>query len=136
MGDRADFVAPLPISVMSYRLPSQQSDADKQLLLQYDQLYRESAAYFQYGWTAGSMPIPFGKREIVYMMQNPRADSVYGRAPLEVLNNVILNLVYGADFNLDFYLNNNMPDGAIQLAGADADQIKQFRENLESKFIF
>ena len=103
---------------------------------QYSLLYKEQAAYFQYGWTAGSMPVPFGRREIVYMMQMPRADSIYGTSPMGRLTNVILNLIYGVDFNLDFYTNNNMPDGAIQLLGATQDHVKQFRENMENQFRF
>ena len=138
IGNRREFVSPLPdgftgvgVDVGGTPTPGQQ-----QLMKQYSLLYKEDAAYFQYGWTAGSMPVPFGKREIVYMMQNPRADSIYGRSPVAVLMNTIMNLIYGIDFNLDFYTNNNMPDGIIQLLGADATQIKQFRENMENQYKF
>ena len=138
IGNRRDFVSPLPdgftgvgVDVGGTPTPGQQ-----QLMKQYSLLYKEDAAYFQYGWTAGSMPVPFGKREIVYMMSNPRGDSIYGRSPVAVLMNTIMNLIYGIDFNLDFYTNNNMPDGVIQLLGADAGQIKQFRENMENQTKF
>lgn len=132
MGNRRDFVSPLPdgFTGVAVDVGGTPTASQQQLMKQYSLLYKEDAAYFQYGWTAGSMPVPFGKREIVYIMQNPRGDSIYGRSPVSVLMNTILNLIYGIDFNLDFYTNNNMPDGVIQLLGADINQIKQFRENM------
>jgi len=138
MGDRADFVMPLPdgFSGVSMDFGGTPTVTQQQIMKQYSLLYKEQAAYFQYGWTAGSMPVPFGKREIIYMMQMPRADSIYGTSPIGRLMEIILNLIYGADFNLDFYTNNNMPDGAITLLGADQTKIKQFRENIENKFTF
>lgn len=138
IGNRRDFVSPLPdgFSGVAIDVGGTPTESQQQIMKQYSMLYKEDAAYFQYGWTAGSMPVPFGKREIVYMMQNPRADSIYGRSPVSILMNVILNLVYGVDFNLDYYTNNNMPDGAIQLLGAETAQIKQFKENFENKFKF
>ena len=136
IGNKADFVVPLPAGFESVpvNLGGSPSPQQNDIMKQYSLLYKDTAAYFQYGWTAGSMPVPFGKREIVYMMQNPRADSIYGRSPVAILMNTILNLIYGIDFNLDFYTNNNMADGAIQLLGAGKEQIKQFRENFESQF--
>ena len=92
-----------------------------------------SAAYFQYGWVA-MMPIPFGRREIVYMMRNSRSDSIYGRSPVEILQDVLQTLIYGNTFNLDYFINNNMPDGVIQLLGANQEQMNAFRERFEQQF--
>ena len=138
IGDRRDFVAPLPdgFSGVAMDVGGTPTVTQQQIMKQYALLYKEDAAYFQYGWTAGSMPVPFGKREVCYIMQNPRGDSIYGRSPIEVLMNTILNLIYGIDFNLDYYTNNNMPSGAIQLLGAQQAQIKQFRENFDNNFRF
>lgn len=138
IGDRADFVPPLPAGFTDISISPEgtRSVAQNQLINQYNILFRQDAAYFQYGWTAGSMPIPFGKREIIYIIQNPRADSIYGRSPIEVLTEIIQNLIYGVDFNLDFYTNNNMPEGVISLLGAQPGQIKQFRENWQKQFRF
>lgn len=138
MGNRRDFVAPLPdgFTGVAVDVGGTPTVTQQQIMKQYSLLYKEDAAYFQYGWTAGSMPVPFGKREIIYMMQNPRADSIYGRSPVEVLEETIMNLIYGIDFNLDFYTNNNMPEGVIQLLGANTEQIKQFRENWDNEFKF
>jgi len=136
LGNRADFVMPMPdgFSGVSIDLGGTPTASQQQIMKQYSLLYKEQAAYFQYGWTAGSMPIPFGKREIIYMMQMPRADSIYGTSPLSRVVDIILNLTYGSEFNLDFYTNNNMPDGAITLQGADKSQVKSFRENMENQF--
>jgi len=136
MGDRQDFVAPLPSTFTSAGVDPNRpmTDQEKLMVRNYDYLYKGNAAYFQYGWTAGSMPVPFGRREIVYMMQNPRADSIYGRSPIEVLQETILNLIYGIEFNLDFYTNNNMPEGVISLLGANQQHVEQFRENFEAQF--
>jgi len=99
----------------------------------YAAAYAETAAYYQYGWTGNALPVPFGRREIVYIMSNPRTDSIYGRSPLEVIEEVLLTLVYGTQYNTDFYLNGNAPDGLINLVGADQDVAKAFQEGLRSK---
>lgn len=138
LGGKADFVPPLPdgfreTEPMNIYEPSRST---QQLMNRYNVLYSGRAAYFQYGWTAGSMPVPFGKREVVYFMQNPRGDSIYGTSPVMILYSVILNLIYGAEFNLDYYVNSNIPEGIIQLLGASNEQVKQFRQNFEHQFRF
>jgi phage portal protein BeeE len=135
MGDRADFVMPLPDGFTGLQI-KEGTPVHQQMMNQYELLYKDQAAYFQYGWTAGSMPVPFGKREIIYMMQHPRADSIYGTSPISRVIDLILNLVYGMEFNLDFYTNNNMPDGIVSLLGANQAQIKQYRENMDAQFKF
>lgn len=92
------------------------------------------AAWFQFGWTHGSVPIPFGQREIVYFMRNPRSDEVYGRAALQVLGEILFVLIYGSAFYLDFYLNNNMPEGVITLEGADKAEMKAFADRFSTRF--
>lgn len=147
IGDRVDIVVPPTRTLLTGGLPG---DVEKSVLesfekgtdyanffrnQQYDDLYREKAAYFQYGWTAGARPVPFGKREIVYMMANPRTDSIYGRSPIEILHDTILTLVYGGEYNLDFYLNNNTPAGFMSVEGASTEQLKAWREQLQSQFM-
>lgn len=124
LGNRQDFIKPTIPEGMENPTIRQQFDMEM----------RQDAAYFQFGWTAGSMPVPFGRKEIVWIEQNPRYDSIYGRSPLEVLESVIKTLVYGAGYNLSFYENNNMPEGAIQLLGANKGQIDGFRQRFESQF--
>lgn len=102
---------------------------------QYDVMYRDSAAYFQYGWTAGARPVPFGKREIMWGGLIPRTNNIYHQSPIEVIYNQILTLVYGSEYNLDFYLNNNLPNGLLTLRGASAEQAKMYREQMQDQFM-
>lgn len=90
----------------------------------------EIAAYYQYGWSVASMPVPFGKREVIYFKKNPRSDSLYGISPVMILADIIQSLVYGSQYNLDFYTNSNMPEGIISLIGAPASEVKAFKERM------
>lgn len=100
---------------------------------QYEDHFGIRAAYFQYGFTGHSLPVPFGKREIVWLQYNPRSDSVYGQSPIAVLSDVITSLVFGANYNLDFYMNNNMPEGVIEILDADEEQIRAFRQRMDHR---
>jgi len=94
-------------------------------------------AYYQYGWLTGARPIPFQRDEVVYLMQHPRTDSIYGLSNVEVLEDVIQLLTYGVDSNLEYFNDNNIPKGVLQLLGANAEDIKAFQqmwnENLKKK---
>ena len=125
MGDREDIILPASHFDISGMTETQQ-------VQHYDLHYRNQAAYFQYSWTSAAMPIPFGKREIVYFMKNPRTDSMYGISPVQVLADIILTLVYGSQYNLDFYMNSNIPEGVLQLIGAQSAQVKSVKERLEN----
>ena len=131
LGPRSDFV--LPIGTM-YGVQSINDEMQKNY---YDTYAIQKAAYFQYGWTAGSYPTPFGKREIVYIMQNPRSDSVYGRSPVEILADIVMTLHYGSQYNLDFYLNSNIPEGIVQMEGVQKDELdatnKKFHDKITVK---
>ena len=136
MGNRAEFVPPVYDKFLNNDLSKMEDAQSKEIMSQYDYLFRNQAAYFQYGWTAGSMPIPFGKREIVYLMSNPRPDTIYGKSPLQILQDVIETLVYGVDYHLDYFLNNNIPDGVVELLGAEEDHIKAFRDGMNNRVRF
>lgn len=87
---------------------------------------REQAAYFQYGWITGSIPIPFGKREIVWFEQNPRTDQVYGRSKIETLENTLKTLVYAIESNLEYYNDNSIPKGIIGLEDSNTEELEAF----------
>ena len=110
--------------------------ADKQTV----QAVAEKAAYWQYSWSYGSIPVPFGKREIMWFEAFPRTENIYGRSPLEVLGDVLYILLYGTAQNLDMYLNNNIPEGVISLIGAEQPHINafkaQFRNNFTERDVF
>lgn len=89
---------------------------------------REKAAYFQYGWITGARPVPFGKKEIIWMERNPRTDSIYGRSPVEVLANTIQTLIYAVEHDLEYFNDNSIPKGIIGLEGANTEQLKAFRD--------
>jgi len=138
IGNRAELVfpAPMPPDVQAAYDAARESFYEPIVQQYYRQNYANKAAYFQYGWTAGSMPKPFGRREIMYIMQNPRSDSVYGRSPVQMAADTVQTLLYGSLYNLDFYINGNMPEGMISLPGAQIDEIKAFRKQFESQFQF
>jgi phage portal protein BeeE len=134
MTNREPFVEPLPAVFIqgnkNYFGVGDEAVASEHLTQRYSIMYAAKAAYYQYGQAFAAWPIPFGTRELVYMQANPRADSIYGRSPLETLADIILTLVYGAKYNLDFYLNNNMSEGVLHLEGAKQEDINAFSERL------
>ena len=119
--------------VLAYRAMNPNLTMPYQIKI-YSAAFAETAAYYQYGWTGNALPVPFGRREIMYMMTNPRTDSIYGRSPLEVIEDVLLTLVYGTQYNTDYYLNGNAPDGLINLVGADQEIAKAFQDRMKDKF--
>ena len=89
---------------------------------------REQAAYFQYATFSNIRPIAFGRREIVWFEQNPNTDQLYGKSPIETIQDVLQTLKYSMEYNLDYFEDNNVPKGFIQLTGADETQLKAFIE--------
>ena len=110
------------------------SPTDPFVLNMYDHFYRNQAAYFQYGFFVQSMPIPYGRDEVVYFMKNPRPDSIYGLSAVAILADIIYTLVYGSQYNLDFYTNNNMPEGILSMLDAKQKEITAFRSRFEPQF--
>ena len=86
----------------------------------------EENAYWQYGWSTVAKPVPFNRDEIVYIMLNPRADSIYGQSAPEILINILELLTYGVESNLEYFTDNNIPKGAFVMEGANAGDIKAF----------
>ena len=89
---------------------------------------REKAAYFQYGWIAGPIPVPFGKREIIWIEQMKRTDDHYGYSPVQTLAKSLQMLVYMIESDLEYYNDNNVPKGIIGLDESDADEIQAFKD--------
>jgi len=89
---------------------------------------REKAAYFQYGWVSGARPVPFGKREIIWLERNPRTDSIYGRSPVQILAETIQTLIYAIEHNLEYFNDNSIPKGVLGFEGSDAEEIKALKE--------
>jgi SPP1 gp7 family putative phage head morphogenesis protein len=89
---------------------------------------RSKAAYFQYGWVSGPIPVPFGKREIVWVENIVRSDEHYGESPVEYLANTLQMLLWQIESDLDYYNQNNVPKGMIGLEGSDSAEIEAFKE--------
>ena len=89
---------------------------------------RERAAYFQYGWIAGPIPVPFGKREIIWLEGMKRTDDHYGYSPVQVLAKSIQMLLYMIESDLEYYNDNNVPKGIIGLDESDADELNAFKD--------
>ncbi|NOR84822.1 phage portal protein [archaeon] len=112
-------------------LPTEIIDSEHTVINPFKQItipsVREQAAYFQYGWIAGPMPVPFGKREIVWMEQNKRTDDHYGYSAVQILAKNLQMLIYMLESDLDYYNDNNVPKGIIGLEDMDSDALKAFK---------
>jgi SPP1 gp7 family putative phage head morphogenesis protein len=109
-------------------LPKQISDNPQNYFEMTPGYAREAAAYFQYGWIAGPMPIPFGKREIVWLEQMKRTDDHYGYSKVQLLANTLQTMIYYIESDLEYYNNNNVPKGVLGFDGGDSDGITAFKE--------
>lgn len=112
---------------------NRQDKAYKVALNQYNSYgYKEQAAYFQFAYAANfSVPIPYGKKEIIYMMENPTSETVYSRcSALQSAIDITLNLIYSSKASLDLFLNANIPTGIVQLAGAIKEDTDAFQSSL------
>lgn len=100
----------------------------------YGTSYNQKAAYFQYnGGFAYGFPVPYGKSEIVYIQMNPESSGVYTNgSPISDAVDVILALVMGVKYHLDFYLNGNTPEGIINLAGGTPNDIEKVKNQLSN----
>ena len=90
-------------------------------------------AYYQYGSTNGSRPIPFNRDEIIYLMLNPRTNTIYGTSPVENLFDTLRVLLYGLESNLEYFNDNNMPKGVMKIIGANTQQLVSFREQWQQQ---
>lgn len=93
-----------------------------------DATVRQQAAYFQYGWIAGPVPIPFGRREIIWFQDRKHSYDIYGYSPVQLLAKTLQMLVYHVESDLEYFNKNNVPKGIIGIEASDADEIKSFKE--------
>jgi hypothetical protein len=88
---------------------------------------RESAAYFQYGWIAGPMPIPFGRKEIIWLDYMKRTDDHYGYSPVQMLSKSLQMLMYMVESDLEYY--NELNDELDRLL-KDSNRLEHFNPSL------
>ena len=122
--NREDIVAE-PNIVMNKREQSM-TDLEPGWISQTD--VKEKAAYFQYGWSTAARPVPFGKKELVWMERRKRTDNLYARGMIEVLANTIQTFVYAIENDLEFFSDNQIPAGVLSLEGSNTEEIKAFRD--------
>ena len=91
-------------------------------------LAREKAAYFQYGWISGPVPVPFGKKEIIWLQNMRRSDDIYAYSPVQLLAKALQMMIYHIESDLEYYNDNNVPKGIIGIDASDADEIKAFKQ--------
>ena len=104
----------------------------------YHGIMPEKDAYYQYGWLTGARPVPFNKEEIIYLMLNPRTNTLYGTSPVENLLDTLQVLLYGLESNLEYFgSDNNMPKGVLKILNANERQVSSFKnqwnQQLQSK---
>ena len=89
---------------------------------------KSEAAYFQYGFNTGARPVPFGKREIIWVEKKVRTDDIYGRSAMEVLVKTVQTLIYAVEHNLEYFSDNSIPPGVLGLDGMKTDDMKAFAQ--------
>lgn len=130
---RADIISDTSYPMNTGKGYQQQKQEYKLALSEYNSYgYDEQAAYFQFAYGVNySVPIPFGKKEIIYLMENPATETIYSTGScLQNSIDVVLNLIYSGKATLDLFLNSNIPQGIIQLAEANNNQTKAFSDRL------
>lgn len=93
----------------------------------------DEAAYYQYGYFTGPAPIPFGRREIIWMEQRQRSYEMYGISPIVVLFDILRLLKYAIESDVEYFNNNNVPKGFYFLKGADNDALQSFIDQMKTQ---
>jgi len=130
LNQRADYV---PLNIFQVA-QSDTTSAYKQLETQFRNQFDTIAAYYQFSTTVmNSTPIPFGKKEIIYIMQHPNSAGVYSvTSPVQASVDVVLSLIFGAKYHLDYFMNGNGPEGIISLPGANQVVTDAFKQKLNA----
>ena len=130
MASRADFV---PLNIFQ-TAQSNTATSYKQLETQFRSQFDTIAAYYQFSTTVmNSTPIPFGRKELVYIMQHPDSAGVYSvGSPVQASVDIVLSLIFGAKYHLDYFMNGNGPEGIISLPGASQSMTDAFKQKLNA----
>jgi len=66
-------------------------------------------------------------------MQHPNPAGVYSiTSPVQAAVDIVLSLIFGAKYNLDYYMNGNAPEGIISLPGATQLHTDAFKQKLNA----
>ena len=92
-------------------------------------------AYFQVD--QGTTVAKFAIDELLYFMQYPRANSVYGLSPLESLRQTVTAELYATDFNIKRFINDATPRYAVMFEnlglGQGGEAMQRIREWWDSE---
>jgi HK97 family phage portal protein len=90
--------------------------------------YGRISRYWQFSYAGEINAIPLETRELIYLSENPRSDSMYGESPLETLRLIIRNLVKGIETQELVYRKGGIPSGIMGLEGLNATEFNSFKE--------
>jgi len=93
---------------------------------------REKAAYFQYV-TGGQVIVPFGKKELVWMIRNSRSYDLYGESPVMGIMGVLDFLMNSIRSDVEYFKKNNIPNGFIELEGATPSEVENFKQQFNNE---
>ena len=71
--------------------------------------------------------IPFARKELIYLVANPKSGSVYGLSPLESLYFSVMNDLNASKYNADFFGNNGEASGILGIENINFTELQRFR---------
>lgn len=90
-------------------------------------LFRDATRFGGMGYQRVA-PIGFSRDEILWLEENPRTFSVYGRGRTQKVQLIVETLLNQDLSNQRYFPANEVPEGALNLVEANADEIARFRE--------
>ena len=92
-------------------------------------------AYWQYSsLNPRQAPKPYFRREVIWIRNNPRTDTVYGWSPILDILPQVECLQGGTRFNQKIFENMSRPDAIVSLDGADDETCKKATQFWIDKF--
>lgn len=93
---------------------------------------RDKASYFQYV-QGGQMIIPFGRREVVWMIKNPKTYTLYGESPVMGINYILDYLLNSVRSDVEYFYKNNIPKGFISVEGGTPQDLYDFKHQFNNQ---
>lgn len=97
---------------------------------------RDDIAFVKVDYGGIGVLAEYTDAEMAYLVRNPRTDEWtqgYGWSEIERLIDVIAGLLYGIQYNKEFFDNNHMPPGILNLRGSYNDTVlDSFRRQLHA----
>ena len=84
--------------------------------------------YWQYNYAGLYDAVKLETKELIYLSENPRSDSMYGESALETIRLVIRNLTKGIETQELVYRKGGIPSGVMGLEGLNSTDFNAFKE--------